>query len=73
MLQWLRQYRRAALPGDISAGIVVFLGLVGICGIRLLRSLIDNFLLDLRILRIGRFRRHDSDCCSCLASGRARD
>jgi SulP family sulfate permease len=23
MLQWLRQYRRAALPGDISAGIVV--------------------------------------------------
>ena len=23
MLQWLRQYRRAQLPGDISAGIVV--------------------------------------------------
>ena len=23
MLEWLRQYRRAALPGDISAGIVV--------------------------------------------------
>ncbi|HAK91898.1 MAG TPA: sodium-independent anion transporter, partial [Massilia timonae] len=23
MLQWLREYRRAALPGDISAGIVV--------------------------------------------------